>query len=218
MFPPQPDISYVHRRDTAIVERLRQRDPAALAELYDAYSRSVYSLLIGIVKDKAIAEDLAQETFLRVWLRAGLFDSRKGSAGPWVLTIARNQALDYLRSRNIRRCSDGAHLAETEDPRLFSNLERDIRLSHSRPLLNSALDELTPHQLTAIDLAYFEGCTQSEIAERMGHPLGTVKTWVRTALGTLRDRFRQLDRSPQTASKETNEVAINVYTSESEGI
>jgi RNA polymerase sigma-70 factor (ECF subfamily) len=106
-----------------------------------------------------------------------------------LVAIARNRAIDYLRSGAVICCPDGDRLADREDVRLFGDMERDIRLSLGRPMLNSALQKLGATQRTAIGLAYFEGCTQSEIAKRTGHPLGTVKTWVRSALGVLREHL-----------------------------
>src|ERR1700756_4716057 len=88
--------------DTSLVARMRGRDPLALAELYDRYGRVVYALILRVVRDTGIAEDLVQETFLRVWNRVHGFDAQKGSIGPWLLAIARNRAIDYLRSAGGR--------------------------------------------------------------------------------------------------------------------
>src|SRR5262249_40326600 len=88
--------------ETSLVERMQRRDPRALAELYDRYGRVVYSLILRVVRDTGIAEDLVQETFLRVWNRVHGFDAQKGSIGPWLLAVARNRAIDYLRSAGGR--------------------------------------------------------------------------------------------------------------------
>src|SRR5215472_12621970 len=88
--------------DAELVERLQRRDAQALAELYDRYGRLVYSLILRVVRDGALAEDLVQETFLRVWNRAQGFDAQRGALGPWLLAVARNRAIDYLRSASGR--------------------------------------------------------------------------------------------------------------------
>jgi RNA polymerase sigma-70 factor (ECF subfamily) len=172
--------------DAEIVERLHRRDPQALAELYDRYGRLAYSLIFRVVRDAAIAEDLVQETFLRVWNRAQGFDTAKGSLGPWLLAVARNRAIDYLRSAS-GRMRNALELEESEHPSSFMDLEKEILRSDRARRVKEAMDKLAPHQRQVIELAYFEGLSQSEMAEKMGQPLGTVKTWVRTALKILRE-------------------------------
>jgi RNA polymerase sigma-70 factor, ECF subfamily len=174
--------------DAELVERLRRRDPQALAELYDRYGRLVYSLIVRVVRDGALAEDLAQETFLRVWNRVQGFDAQRGALGPWLLAVARNRAIDYLRSSSGRE-RNAIELEEVDHPSLYTDMERDILASDQARLVRAALDKLSPNQREVIELAYFEGLTQTEMAERMGQPLGTVKTWVRTALKNLREEF-----------------------------
>src|SRR5215831_12261721 len=156
-----------------LIERLQRRDPQALAELYDRYGRVVYSLILRVVRDGGIAEDLVQETFLRVWNRVQGFDSDKGAIGPWLLAVARNRAIDYLRSAGGRE-RNTLEFEETDHPALYTNMEQD---------------QLQANQRQVIELAYFEGLSQTEMAERMGQPLGTVKTWVRTALKHLREEL-----------------------------
>src|SRR5580704_13530939 len=172
--------------DPELVARLQRRDPQALAELYDRYGRLVYSLIVRVVRDGAIAEDLVQETFLRVWNRVHGFDGDKGSIGPWLLAVARNRAIDYLRSSSGRE-RNAVEFEETDHPALYTDMERDILSSDNARVLKGALNKLSPNLRQVIELAYFEGLTQTEMAERMGQPLGTVKTWVRAALKSLRD-------------------------------
>ena len=104
-----PILMAVHAADddTDLVARMQRRDPQALAELYDRYGRITYSLILRVVRDTGIAEDLVQETFLRVWNRVHGFDAQKGSIGPWLLAVARNRAIDYLRSRRRTRAQRG---------------------------------------------------------------------------------------------------------------
>ncbi len=174
--------------DAGLVARLQRRDPHALAELYDRYGRLAYSLILRVVRDTGVAEDLVQETFLRVWNRVQGFDAEKGAVGPWLLAVARNRAIDYLRSAT-GRARNSLELEATEHPALFSDMEKDILRSDKTRRVKAALEKLPPNHRQVIELAYFEGLSQTEMAERMGQPLGTVKTWVRTALKNLRDEL-----------------------------
>ena len=175
-------------RDAELVERLQRRDAQALAELYDRYGRVVYSLVLRVVRDSGIAEDLVQETFLRLWNRAQAFDAHKGSIGPWLLAVARNRAIDYLRSASGRE-RNSLEFEETDHPALYTDMERDILTSDKTRIIKAAMAKLSPNHRQVIELAYFEGLSQSEMAERLEQPLGTVKTWVRTALKNLRDEL-----------------------------
>jgi RNA polymerase sigma-70 factor (ECF subfamily) len=174
--------------DPELALRLQRRDPRAMAELYDRYGRLVYALVVRIVRDGGIAEDLVQETFLRVWNRVQGFDAEKGALGPWLLAVARNRAIDYLRSTG-NRLRNALELQETEHPALFADFEKDIIRADRVARVKEALGKLSANQRTVIELAYFEGLSQTEMAERTGQPLGTIKTWVRTALKSLRDEL-----------------------------
>ncbi|HUB80052.1 MAG TPA: sigma-70 family RNA polymerase sigma factor [Bryobacteraceae bacterium] len=174
--------------DAALVVRLQRREPQALAELYDRYGRVAYSLILRVVRDAGIAEDLVQETFLRVWNRVQGFDAQKGAVGPWLLAVARNRAIDYIRSAGCRD-RNTVEFEESDHPSLYTEMESGILASDKARVLKAALEKLLPHQRQVIELAYFEGLSQTEMAARMGQPLGTVKTWVRAALKTLRDEL-----------------------------
>ncbi|MEO8097952.1 MAG: sigma-70 family RNA polymerase sigma factor [Acidobacteriota bacterium] len=175
--------------DPELAERLRQRDPKVMSALYDRYGRLVYSLIQRVVRDTGVAEDLTQETFLRVWNRAQAFDAQRGSLGPWIITVARNRAIDYLRSSDGRMASRSIELADLDHPARFADID-DKALSMDRARrLKEAFEKLTPNQKTVLELAYYEGLSQTEMAERMQQPLGTVKTWVRAALKAMRDQL-----------------------------
>ncbi len=188
MFLPIWLAIHVAGSDVELIERLHRHDPLAMAELYDRYGRLVYSLILRIVRDTGIAEDLVQETFLRVWNRAQALDSHKGSIGPWLLAVARNRAIDYLRSAGGRE-RNAVEFEETDHPALYTDMEPDIIASDRARQIKTAMERLSPNQRQVIELAYFEGLSQTEMAERMGQPLGTVKTWVRAALKNLRDEL-----------------------------
>lgn len=180
-----------HGDDAELAARLKRRDPNAMADLYDRYGRLVYSLIFRVVRDTGIAEDLTQETFLRVWNRVHGFDTDKGALGPWVLTVARNRAIDYVRSVDSRMKQGALELEVLERPAAFADLERDIVNSDRARRLRAAFSRLSPNQQMVIELAYFEGLSQTEMAERTRQPLGTVKTWVRSALKVLRDELAE---------------------------
>lgn len=177
------------RDDSELVARLKRRDPEAMSTLYDRYGRVMYSLILRVVRNESVAEDLVQETFLRVWNRVHGFDQDRGALGPWVLAVARNRAIDYLRSVQGRAIDTPIESERLENPALFTNLETSILNIDRVRRLRGAFEKLSPNQRTAIELAYYEGMSQTEIAEHLKQPLGTVKTWVRTALKVLRDEL-----------------------------
>ncbi len=175
--------------DGDLARRLRARDPHVMSALYDRYGRAAYSLIYRVVRDAGVAEDLVQETFLRVWNRAQSFDQDRGALGPWILTVARNRAIDHLRSTGGRMSASTTELDRIENPRLFANFEDSAMTLDRARRLQEAFVKLTPAQREVIELAYFEGLSQTEMAARLKQPLGTVKTWVRTALKVLRDQL-----------------------------
>jgi RNA polymerase sigma-70 factor (ECF subfamily) len=180
---------YVEEDDRNLAERLKRREPAALAKLYDSYGKIAFSLIYRIVRDVGVAEDLVQETFLRVWNRAQGFDAARGALGPWLLAVARNRAIDYIRSSGGKMARGSLDLEYAEHPSTFVNFESDLLTRDREMRVRKAVDRLNENQRHVIELAYFEGLSQSEMAERMGQPLGTVKTWVRSALKNLREEL-----------------------------
>ncbi|HLH01196.1 MAG TPA: sigma-70 family RNA polymerase sigma factor [Bryobacteraceae bacterium] len=171
--------------DSEIVEKLRARDPEGIAAAYDRYGRIAYSIFLRITHDNAAAEDLVQELFLRVWNRARDFDASKGSLSVWILSIARNIGIDYARSAQSRFQNRLRPLDQT-DPLAFSYQSKEPELFENAKSIREALSELTANQRQVLELAYFEGFSQSEIARKLQQPLGTVKSWMRSALGRLR--------------------------------
>lgn len=175
--------------DPELARRLKSRDSRAMADLYDRYGRLTFALIFRIVRNEAVTEDLVQETFIRIWNRVHAFDHEKGALGPWVLAVARNRAIDYLRSVEGRMTQSAFELEKLEQPALFVNLENSIMNMDRVRALRGAFQKLSPNQRLVLELAYYEGLSQTEMADRLKQPLGTVKTWVRTALKLLRDEL-----------------------------
>ena len=173
--------------DRAALARMARGDESALAELYDRHARLVFSLALRILQNRADAEDVVQEVFSQVWTQARRYESERGSVAAWMLMMARSRAIDRLRSRRARPETGGqtpatqnvADAAPTQDLQLLSNEEV--------AKLREALDVLPAVQRTALELAYYEGLTHAEIAERLSEPLGTVKTRIRQAVIKLRE-------------------------------
>src|SRR5579884_147316 len=180
-----PLILTVLAKGGDVLSRLQQRDAQALAELYDRFGGMAFRLIFRIVRDEGVAEDLVQETFLRVWNAAHVFDCERGAPGPWLLAIARNRAIDYLRGQG-RHASKTVELNETEHPSLFTGIPAHALSLDQARQVQRALEGLSSQQREAIELAYFNGMSQTEIARHMGQPLGTVKTWMRRALQQMR--------------------------------
>jgi len=173
--------------DAALIERLLQRDVRAFEELYDRHSRIVYGLVLRILQQASTAEEVVQDIFLQLWRNARHYDGARGPFLPWLLTLARNRALDQLRlksERQRRREEQSEQLPATGSrPDFEGNLDDQRRAARVRELMSA----LKPQQRRAIELAYFEGLSHSEIAARLGEPLGTVKSWIRNGLLKLKE-------------------------------
>ena len=178
--------------DEELATRLQKRDPRAMGDLYDRFGRLVYSVILSVVRDNATAEDLVQETFLRVWNRIQGFEAGRGALGPWLLAIARNRAIDHVRSMSSRMDRNSFEFDARDHPSLFVDMERDVVNTDHARIIKAAIAKLNENQRKVIELAYYEGLSQTEMAERMGQPLGTVKTWVRTALKHLREELGEV--------------------------
>jgi RNA polymerase sigma-70 factor (ECF subfamily) len=177
--------------DADLVRRLKAHEPKAMADLYKRCGRLAYSVILRIVRNVGVAEDLTQETFLRVWNRVGSFHAERGALTPWVLTVARNRAIDHVRSQDGRMEASAVDLDRLERPGLFMDLEASALTIDRARRLKSALEKLNANQRTVIELAYYEGMSHTEMAERLKQPLGTVKTWTRTALQILRTELTE---------------------------
>ncbi len=172
--------------DADLAQRLKNRDADALAELYDRYGKLIYYLIYRIVGNASAAEDLVQESFLRVWNSIQNYDPARGPLARWMVSVARNRAIDYLRSWEGRMAQGMLPIHEWDEPTTADNLEKKLLATDAGKSLENALKKLTVQQRQILNLAYVEGLTQSEIAELLQRPLGTIKTWVRAALQVLR--------------------------------
>jgi RNA polymerase sigma-70 factor (ECF subfamily) len=171
--------------DAALVKRIVARDESALAALYDRYAGMLSSVLNRILRDTQAAEEILQDIFYQLWRTASQFDPSRGSLPGWLLVIARNRAISRLRRHNP---SQGEELIDNM-VLLPTNIESAVAQQQLLGRVKGALENLPKEQRDAIELAYFQGLTHSEIARRTGDPLGTVKTRLRSAVETLKRNF-----------------------------
>jgi len=178
--------------DLSVLQRIGARDTAALAELYDRHSRLVFGLALRIVRDRQEAEEILQETFLRVWTRAEIYDARIGAPLPWIVRVARNCALDRLRARRVRAGVNAPAIVEAAAPDSgLQTPEAAAMDAERRQTLTGALADIPAEQRQLIEAAFFEGYSHSELAQRFGLPLGTVKTRIRAGMIAMRKRLEQ---------------------------
>jgi len=166
-----------------LIARLRAGDQQAMSEIYDRYSKVVYSVALRVLQDAAAAEDVLQDVFLQLWRKPDAFDASRGSLAAWLAVITRHRSIDRLRQR--RPETDIEECVITSGPDLRDETERTLVVEKIR----GALAEMNPDQRTALEMAFFQGLTHSEIAEKTGEPLGTVKTRIRSGLQQLRAKF-----------------------------
>ena len=181
-----PRDSAVRSTDQSVVQRIVEGDRSALAELYDRYGTAVYSLAWRIVGSSSDAEDVTQEVFTQAWKQAARYDEARASAVAWLLNMTRTRAIDRLRANRTRSRFAGEPARLDAVPDGNADAEQRAIDDERASRVRSALDGLAVAQRQAIELAYFRGLTHGEIAERLGEPLGTVKTRIRTALIKLR--------------------------------
>jgi RNA polymerase sigma-70 factor, ECF subfamily len=193
-------VQYAEAPDDVLMDGVRRDDSRAIAALYDRYSNLVFSLGLRMLGDREATEELVQEVFLRAWRQAGTYQPSLGRLSNWLLGIARNLAVDELRKRRARpQRSDGdpeeqlKHIASTTtgDP------AEQVAIGARHDEIRRALDALPPPQRQVIELAYYAGLTQTEIAAQLNDPLGTVKTRMRLATQKLRERLREMDQVPE---------------------
>ncbi len=187
--PPYTREIRSNAEDVALIRRMCDADETALGALYDRWMRSLYSLVFQLLKDGDEAEDVVEETFWQAWRKAASYEPSRGAVSTWLLTIGRRRALDRLRAKDRRReepmAREGRILADMTSPgpdpaEAAEGAERRVHVL-------AALRSLPEEQREVVDLGYFQGLSQTEIAEITGQPLGTVKTRMRLAIQKLRE-------------------------------
>ena len=172
-----------HLSDEALVTLVARRDEAALAELYDRVGGTAYGLAYRVLRDEALAEDAVQEAFLALWRSAGSFLPERAKASTWILTLVHRRAVDVVRREQRRRTEPFEDAPEAQE----GSAEEAAWLRFERQRVQTALATLPDQQREAIELAYYGGLTQSELAERLGQPLGTIKSRMFAGLSRLRE-------------------------------
>ena len=182
-----------HREGGALIRRVASLDRRAFSDFYDRYAGLAFSLIRRILRRQEDAEEVLQEVFWQVWVEAGTYDDRRGSPEAWLLNRARSRAIDKLRSMRRR---DETFVAVPDEARATRPDARPnpAKQTEDRLLVEPALARLPGPQRQVIELAFYEGLTQSEIAVRLGEPLGTIKTRMRAGMERLRSHFRVTDR------------------------
>jgi RNA polymerase sigma-70 factor (ECF subfamily) len=170
--------------DLATVTAMKAGDQRAMAELYDRYSSIVYAVALRVLGDTGKAEDVLQEVFLQLWKNPGAFDSARGSLGAWLAVITRNRAIDTLRKRRPETDIEDVIISVAPD------LAGDADRSRAAEKVRGVLGTMPTTQRSALEMAYFEGMSHSEIASKTGEPLGTIKTRIRAGLTALRKAFQ----------------------------
>lgn len=170
--------------DAALLLLVQKGDEAAMASLFDRYSKVVYSVALRVLRDPASAEDVLQEIFMQIWRNPDGFIATRGSLGGWLAVVSRNRSIDALRRKRPTEQVDDMALASPYN--LADEAERNNMMEKAR----SVIHLLPTEQRKTLEMAFFDGLTHSEIAEMTGDPLGTVKTRIRSALTTLRKAFK----------------------------
>jgi RNA polymerase sigma-70 factor (ECF subfamily) len=166
-----------------LVARIRAGDQQAMSELYDRYGKVVYAVSLRVLQDAAAAEDVLQDVFLQLWRKPDAFDASRGNLAAWLAVIARHRAIDRLRKRRPEVDIEDCVIAGGPD--LRDETERALVLEKVR----AVIAEMNPDQRRLLELAFFQGLTHTEIAEKTGEPLGTIKTRIRSGLQLLRAKF-----------------------------
>jgi len=178
-----------------LIPAIAAGDSEAFEALYDRYASTLYGLLLRILHNREDAQEVLQEAFTQIWNRAPMFDPKRGSELAWVLSIARSRGIDRLRSRKIRserETEAGQELSVTKGEHETRGGIDSAIASEARTLVKAALAELPDAQRKALELAYFEGMSQSEIATLLSEPLGTIKTRMQLGMRKLRDSLKPL--------------------------
>lgn len=186
-------LDYKTLDDGSLIRLIAHNRSGALAELYDRYSRLVFSIALNSVWDQAVAEEITQDVFLRIWEKARTYDVNLAKVSTWLISITRNRAIDELRrlkTRPERSSINWADLSQDRLPRT-ENIEVLAELNWQQRTVRQAIASLPPDQQKALAMAFFLGYSHSEIAEELGEPLGTIKTRIRLAMQKLRQALSE---------------------------
>jgi RNA polymerase sigma-70 factor (ECF subfamily) len=181
-----PEVSL----DATLLSRLLQKDVSAFEQLYDRHSRLVYGLVLRILQQASTSEEVVQDVFLQLWRNADQYDSSRGPFVPWLCTMARNRALDQLRLKSERQRRREDQPDELPPLVVAPDYEKALDEKRRAERVRALMASLAPQQKKAIELAYFEGLSHSEIAAALKEPLGTVKSWIRNGLLRLKEGLR----------------------------
>lgn len=204
---------YAHYEDEKLISLIVQAHEAALTQLYDRYNRLVFSLALAIVNDRATAEEITLDVFMRVWQKAGTYRADQSKVSTWLTHIARHHAIDILRRRSVRldqyavQWDDAVSSSESSGQGPQESAEIALR----RERVQAALAELPAEQKQALTLAYFGGYTHQQIADILRQPLGTIKTRIRLAMQKLREHL-----SDEQSSGDTSIQARSAYNTNKE--
>jgi RNA polymerase sigma-70 factor (ECF subfamily) len=196
-------VDYTRYNDEKLIVLISQQQDGALAQLYDRYSRLVFSLAFAMINDRATAEEITLDVFMRVWQKAESYRSDQAKVSTWLTHIARNHTIDVLRRRAVRLDQYATNWddALSDDGPRESDPQESTEISLQREHIQAALAQLPQEQKQALELAYFNGYTQRQVAEVLKQPLGTIKTRIRLALRKLRDVLRD-EQEPENKSVE----------------
>jgi RNA polymerase sigma-70 factor (ECF subfamily) len=190
-------VDYKKFDDESLIRLIAKSQPEALGELYERHNRLVFGMAVNAVGDQALAEEITQDVFLRVWNKASTYQAEQGKVTNWIAGIARNRAIDVFRHQRSR---PERNSISWEEMPLFDlpdsqDVEQEIEVKHKKQRIQQALFQLPQEQREALALAYFRGYTHEEAAEALGQPLGTIKTRIRLGMQKLRQLLAEEQNS-----------------------
>jgi RNA polymerase sigma-70 factor, ECF subfamily len=193
-----------------LLSQIARNDEAAMAQLYDRTRHIVYGLVLRMLREQSAAEDTLQEIYLQIWRKAEAFDPARGSALSWIVTIARSRALDKLRSSRpfLSHDNSSEELDNFHSP--YPDPEHISSVSERAEIVRRSLSQLPPDQRRVIEMAFFDGLTQSEIAIQTAIPLGTVKTRIRSGMRKLQEQLSVLDDREPGGGAPTSRAAVAI--------
>jgi RNA polymerase sigma-70 factor (ECF subfamily) len=190
-FESSPDVDV--EEEVALLKAIGSRDRDSFARLYDRYSAILFSISVRVVNDTELAEDVVQDVFFQIWEKAATYDPGRGKPLTWAITLTRNKSIDRLRSVQRRYRLHDEVKEETKTTAAVADFEsaRKLEYREKREIIRNAVRQLSKEQRQAIEMAFFSGLTQNEVAEQLGQPLGTIKARIRRGMMKLRDLLEE---------------------------